>query len=154
MNLLRDLRLALAQGDGRAAQDRLDALRETGSLSRENLRFLQVELLARFERWPELVSLPYFAELEKVRRPRRVSELMLEALWHIEVLRSGRPPDGGLPHAGNCRTGTGRYSARSMSRASREPWRSAISVRWPTATRPGWTDCSRPPSRTETTWSR
>ena len=92
VNLLRDLRLALAQGDGRAAQDRLDALRETGSLSRENLRFLQVELLARFERWPELVSLPYFAELEKVRRPRRVSELMLEALWHIEVLRSGRPP--------------------------------------------------------------
>ena len=92
VNLLRDLRLALAQGDGRAAQDRLDALRETGSLSRENLRFLQVELLARFERWPELVSLPYFAELEKVRRPRRVSELMLEALWHVEVLRSGRPP--------------------------------------------------------------
>jgi len=92
VNLLRDLRLALAQGDSRAAQDRLDALRETGSLSRENLRFLHVELLARFERWPELVSLPYFAELERVRRPRRVSELMLEALWHIEVLRSGRPP--------------------------------------------------------------
>ena len=92
VNLLRDLRLALAQGDGRAAEDRLDALRETGSQSRENLRFLQVELLARFERWPELVLLPYFAELEKVRRPRRVSELMLEALWHIEVLGSGRPP--------------------------------------------------------------
>lgn len=70
VNLLRDLRLALAQGDGRAAQDRLDALRETGTLSRENRRFLQVELLARFERWPELVSLPYFAELERVRRPR------------------------------------------------------------------------------------
>ena len=63
-----------------------------GSLSRENLRFLQVELLARFERWPELVSLPYIAEMEKVRRPRRVSELMLEALWHREILRSGRPP--------------------------------------------------------------
>lgn len=92
VNLLRDLRLALAQSDGRVAQDSLDALRETGSLSRENLRFLQVELLARFERWPELVSLPYFAELQKVRRPRRVSELMLEALWHVEVLRSGRPP--------------------------------------------------------------
>jgi hypothetical protein len=92
VNLLRDLRLALAQGDGRTAQDRLDALRETGSLSRENLRFLHIELLARFERWPELVSLPYIAELEKVRRPRRVSELMLEAFWHTEVLESGRPP--------------------------------------------------------------
>ena len=92
VNLLRDLRLALAQGDGRAAQDMLDALRAAGSLSRENLRFLQVETLARFERWPELVSLPYFAELEKVRRPRRISELMLEALWHVEVLQSGRPP--------------------------------------------------------------
>lgn len=92
VSLLRDLRLALAQGDGRVAEDRLDALRETGSLSRENLRFLQVELLARFERWPELVSLPYFVELQKVRRPRRVSELMLEALWHVEILQSGRPP--------------------------------------------------------------
>jgi hypothetical protein len=92
VNLLRDLRLALAQGDGRAAQDRLDALRGTGTLTGENMRFLQVELLARFERWPELVSLPYFSELERVRRPRRVSDLMLEAVWQIEVLRTGRPP--------------------------------------------------------------
>jgi hypothetical protein len=92
VSLLRDFRLALAQGDGRVAEDRLDALRGTGNESQENLRFLRVELLARFKRWPELVSLPYFTELEKVRRPRRVSELMLVALWHIDVLGSGRPP--------------------------------------------------------------
>jgi hypothetical protein len=92
VNLLRDFRLALAQADDHAAEDRFDALQKTGDLSRENLRFLRIELLARFERWHETVSLPYFAELEKVRRPRRVSELMLEALWHAQVLQSGRPP--------------------------------------------------------------
>jgi hypothetical protein len=92
VNLLRDFRLALAQGDGSTAEERFVALQKTGSLSRENLRFLRIELLARLERWHEAVSLPYFAELEKVRRPRRVSELMLEALWRAEILQSGLPP--------------------------------------------------------------
>ena len=96
VNLLRDFRLALAQGDSRTAEDRIDSLQGTGRLSRENLRFLRIDLLTRFERWHEAVSLPYFAELEKVRRPRRVSELMLEALWHADVLQSGRPPTEGF----------------------------------------------------------
>jgi hypothetical protein len=85
------MRLALAQDDLDIAEDRFKQLERVGVLSRENMRFLRVEVLARSRRWRELTDLPYFTELENVRRPRLVSEFMLEALWRA-LIEPGAPP--------------------------------------------------------------
>ncbi|GAA5133949.1 protein DpdD [Pseudonocardia adelaidensis] len=82
---LRDLRLALLHQDGRLAEQAWDQLRRVGHLSAENLRFLEIEKLARLERWRELRDLPYFDELLRARRPRAVNEAVLEAVWWTEV---------------------------------------------------------------------
>jgi hypothetical protein len=91
---LRDFRLALLHQDGRLAEQAWDRLRQVGHLSAENLRFLEIEKLARLERWRELRDLPYFDELLRARRPRAVNEAILEAVWWTEVaaLAVGSPP--------------------------------------------------------------
>ncbi|ONI83420.1 hypothetical protein ALI22I_33445 [Saccharothrix sp. ALI-22-I] len=85
VDLLRDLRLALLQRDGRLADRLLGDLRFTGRLSAENLRFLTVEMLGRLHRWRELADLPHVGELLRARRPRVVNEVLLEMVWHTEV---------------------------------------------------------------------
>jgi hypothetical protein len=82
---LRDFRLALLHQDGRFAEQAWDQLKQAGNLSAENLRFLEIEKLARLERWRELRDLPYFDELLRARRPRAVNEAILEAIWWTEV---------------------------------------------------------------------
>ncbi|MGW6442604.1 protein DpdD [Lentzea sp. NPDC055074] len=85
VELLRDLRLALMQRNGRLADRILEDIRLTGRLSAENLRFLTIEVLGRLERWRELRDLPYMAELLRARRPRAVNEILLEMVWHTEL---------------------------------------------------------------------
>jgi hypothetical protein len=95
VDILRDLRLALLQLDGRLADRLLEDLRLTGRLSAENLRFLKVEMLGRLHRWRELLGLPYLAELLRARRPRVVNEILLEMVWHtelVELVNVGRSP--------------------------------------------------------------
>jgi hypothetical protein len=91
-DLLRDMRLAIAQQDFATAQTAYDSLQRLGTLSQENMRFLQIELLAGQHRWDALVGLPYFQELQKIRRPRTVSEFMLEAIWQTRIVQTGRSP--------------------------------------------------------------
>ncbi|PRX98007.1 protein DpdD [Allonocardiopsis opalescens] len=85
VDLLRDFRLALLGHNGRAAERALENLRLTGRLSAENLRFLDVELLGRLERWKELQALPYLQEMLRARRPRAVNEILLQMLWWTEL---------------------------------------------------------------------
>ena len=47
MHLIRDLRLALADGDAKGAEHQLSRLRLDGRLSSQNLDFLQIEFLGR-----------------------------------------------------------------------------------------------------------
>ncbi|MBX7133588.1 MAG: hypothetical protein K1X67_13015 [Fimbriimonadaceae bacterium] len=91
-DLLRDMRLALSQQDFATAQNAYEGLRRLGTLSQENMRFLRMELLAGQGSWEALVGLPYFEEIQKTRRPRTVSEFMLEAIWHTHIAPTGRPP--------------------------------------------------------------
>lgn len=82
--LLRDFHLALSSGDPDSSERLLERLEGTGLLAGENLRFLGVERLAKLSRWHELGSLPWFADLARARRPRHVTEYLLEALWRRE----------------------------------------------------------------------
>lgn len=83
--LLRDYRLALQQSDA-AESGRLYAkIDRLGQLSADNLRFLRVDRLASLGRWQELVNLPIFRDLSRSRRPRRISEELLEALWRTQI---------------------------------------------------------------------
>lgn len=95
VDLLRDLRLALLQRNGRLADRLLEDIRLTGRLSAENLRFLTIEILGRLERWRELHDLPHLPELLRSRRPRVVNEILLEMVWHTEIsdaINAGRSP--------------------------------------------------------------
>jgi hypothetical protein len=82
--LLRDFRLALSAADPQNSERLLERLEATGLLASENLRFLRVERLARLGRWHELGMLPWFTDMARARRPRYITEHLLEALWRRE----------------------------------------------------------------------
>ncbi len=79
--LLRDFYLALDRRDDHASDELLSRIAGTGLVASENLRFLRVDRLARLERWRELGDLPWFDDLARARRPMRISEHLLEAMW-------------------------------------------------------------------------
>ena len=83
--LLRDYWLALQQRDSVESGRLLASIESVGLLSADNLRFLQVDRLASLGRWPELAGLPTFHDLARSRRPRRISEELLEALWRTRI---------------------------------------------------------------------
>jgi hypothetical protein len=83
--LLRDYWLALQQFDSAESGRLLASIEGLGLLSADNIRFLQVERLASLGRWPELAALPTFRDLARSRRPRRISEELLEALWRTRI---------------------------------------------------------------------
>ena len=86
VDLLRDVRLAMLGQDARAAQSLFDQLVLTGQLSAENIRFLTIELHACFGRWREMADLPYIGVLMQARRPRMVTESMLQMVWWTQVV--------------------------------------------------------------------
>ena len=83
--LLRDYWLALQQRDSAESGRLLASIERVGLLSADNLRFLQVDRLASLGRWLELAELPTFHDLARSRRPRRISEELLEALWRTRI---------------------------------------------------------------------
>ena len=83
--LLRDYRLALQQRDSVESGRLLASIEAVGLLSADNLRFLQVDRLASLGRWQELAGLPMFRDLARTRRPRRISEELMEALWRTRI---------------------------------------------------------------------
>lgn len=83
--LLRDYRLALQQGDATESSRLYAAIERLGQVSAENLRFLRVDRLASLNRWQELADLPIFRDLSRARRPRQISEALLEALWRTKI---------------------------------------------------------------------
>ena len=83
--LLRDFRLALMEGAVGQAERALKALRAQALLSAENFTFLQIEMLGSLGRWAELRGLEWFNQTATAARPRRVTELMLESIWWVEL---------------------------------------------------------------------
>lgn len=86
VDLLRDVRLAMLGQDAPGAQRLFDQLVLTGQLSAENIRFLTIELHACFGRWREMSDLPYISVLMQARRPRLVTESMLQMVWWTQIV--------------------------------------------------------------------
>lgn len=82
--LLREFSSALVNLNEAGAAGWLGELRAGGRLSAENLVFLEIERLATFGRWHDLVALPQVALLTLMRRPRHITALLIEALWRTE----------------------------------------------------------------------
>ena len=80
--LLREFRSALLTRDQAASENWLSEIRQTGRLSAENLRFLKIEYYAAFGRWREMRLGSEWELVLRGRRPRRITALMIEALWH------------------------------------------------------------------------
>lgn len=89
--LLRDLEMAIVVGNETGARQCLEHLRSRGRLSAHNLTFLQVRLLAAFERWSELRNLPTFRPLLDNRRPARVTDALIRCVYeeHFAALEIG-----------------------------------------------------------------
>lgn len=84
--LLRDFWLALQHRDAPGSQRLFDLIEASSLVSADNLRFLTVDRLAALGRWQELADLVWFRDLSQARRPRRITEHLLESLWrsHME----------------------------------------------------------------------
>lgn len=77
--ILRDFEMSLVIGDEESAQNCLDDLRSRGRLSAQNLVFLKVRILDRFQRWEEMISLPERNSLVAIRRPIGVTKALIRA---------------------------------------------------------------------------
>jgi hypothetical protein len=75
-------------GRQNAASAVLEQLRNELRLDALNLRSLQVQLLATFEAWDEIVNLPGFANLIHARRTPATTAFLLEALYQARLAPS------------------------------------------------------------------
>lgn len=83
--LLREFFSALTNNDPLASQRWLTEIGQSGRLSVENLRFLEIDRLGAHGFWDELALHPQLSLLVAIRRPRRVTALLIEALWRGEL---------------------------------------------------------------------
>ena len=81
--LLRDLEMALVVRDEDAAWRCRDDIRARGRLSAQNLVFLKVRILSAFQRWQEIVNLPEFQSLVTIRRPLRITQALVHAVYQV-----------------------------------------------------------------------
>jgi hypothetical protein len=84
-SLLREFELGIAAGNAAGARLTLGELRRRGLLGDENLRFLEVRLLAAEGRWSDIAGAPDLADLAKVRRPWLVTEDLITALYQARL---------------------------------------------------------------------
>lgn len=83
-SLLRDFHQALVAQEQEESERILENLRSAGRLSVENLAFLRVERYAALQQWSDLPFDPQWETLKLIRRPARITRLMLQSLWHTE----------------------------------------------------------------------
>jgi hypothetical protein len=95
--VLRDFYMALHAAEAADAEERLTHLREHYHLDGVNLLYLQVQLLAAFRRWADLLALPELPDLLRLRRPVAVTEALLRAVYSTHLARFEDSPD--LPGA-------------------------------------------------------
>ena len=79
--LLRDLEMAILARNEQSAWAIYGEIRSRGRLSATNLAFLQVRIFAAFEKWAELLLLPILDDILQVRRPKRISEQIAQAVY-------------------------------------------------------------------------
>ena len=79
--ILRDFEYALLTGDGTTAAELIAELRTSGRLDAVNLLFLEVRRLAALGSWEATLELPELGALLGMRRPRRVSQVLIHAVY-------------------------------------------------------------------------
>lgn len=79
--LLRDLEMAILANNEQSAWAMYSEIRSRGRLSATNLAFLQVRIYGEFEHWAELVLLPNLNDLLHIRRPKRISAQIAQAIY-------------------------------------------------------------------------
>jgi hypothetical protein len=96
--VLRDFEYALLAGDGATAADCIAELRGVGSLGAANLLFLEVRRLAALRQWGALLALPELESLLRIRRPRRVTEALIQAVYvvHLQDFETGPDAAGAI----------------------------------------------------------
>lgn len=83
--VLNEFELALSVGDTELAEDQVVELRRRGLLGAENLRFLEIRLLAGQGRWRDIATAADLPDLARIRRPWLVTEDLLTALYRTRV---------------------------------------------------------------------
>jgi hypothetical protein len=98
---LRRFDMALQAGDRKAAEAALGYIRERELLDRANCLYLRVRLLAAFRRWDELLDAEAIFDLiQDDSRPLRVTEALIQAVYHRELLpfEDANDPEGAVAH--------------------------------------------------------
>ena len=83
--VLRDFEYALLARDLSTAGDLINELQSAGHLDAINLLFLEVRRLAAGEAWSQMLDLPGLDPLLRTRRPRRVTEAIISAVYHVHL---------------------------------------------------------------------
>ncbi|TWT52270.1 protein DpdD [Allorhodopirellula solitaria] len=83
--LLRDLEMAILAKNEQSAWSVYGEIRSRGRLSATNLAFLQVRIFGAFEQWAELLLLPNLNDILQVRRPKRISDQIAQAVYQHQL---------------------------------------------------------------------
>jgi hypothetical protein len=83
--VLRDIFLALQAGDGPVAERNWEYLRDKRRLDTLNQTFLKLQILAGLRRWDDLLSLAEGKGLLRIRRPRAVSQVLIQAVYYVHI---------------------------------------------------------------------
>lgn len=83
--LLRDFDLALQVRNAEGAEDLLRALREGKRLDALNQYYLHLKYLGAFGRWHEILDWPRLITVVQSRRPAAVTDLLLQAVYHVHL---------------------------------------------------------------------
>ena len=81
--VLRDFEYSLAASDVGVARELIQELRRAGHLDAINLLLLEVRRLATGRAWAEIIDLPGLDALLRIRRPRRVTEAIISAVYNV-----------------------------------------------------------------------
>jgi hypothetical protein len=116
-HVLRDFYMALTADDQNAAEGCLSLLRGHYHLDGVNALYLQVQFLSAFRRWADLLDLPQFADLLRLRRPAAVTEALIKAVYqtHLATFEDPSNPEEAVA---TFRSGIlGRYGSLFAARA-------------------------------------
>lgn len=98
--VLRDFTLALQHRDREEAEAALQELRDGGYLDGQNLLYLDVRCWEAFADWPSILKQMHEGHILDLRRPARVTQALLRALYHSELatFEEGMRVQGALKH--------------------------------------------------------
>ncbi len=83
--ILRDFKMALETKNEPKGVACIEELRNEGRLSFQNLLFLKIQLFRSLRMFQEMLALPELTVLLELRRPKGITDALLEAVYHSKV---------------------------------------------------------------------